>query len=152
MSIFRRETPAAASPAVAGGPAEASQKRRVTHIAAGTLIRGEVTGSTELLVEGQISGEVRVEAAVIVGAEGSVEGPVTAPVVRIGGRVTGNVQASDRVEVSPSGSLEGDVSAPRIVIAEGAFFKGSVEMKGEKKEKAAPSKGRAEAEADGRIT
>jgi cytoskeletal protein CcmA (bactofilin family) len=147
MSIFHRETPAAAPPAVAGGPPEVSQKRRLTHIAAGTVIRGEVTGSTELLVEGQVVGEVRVEAAVIVGAEGSVEGPVTAPVVRIGGRVAGNVQAADRVEVSPSGSLEGDVSAPRIVIAEGAFFKGSVEMKGDKGEKrAAPPKGRAEAE------
>ena len=55
--------------------------------------------------------------------------PRLAPVVRIGGRVIGDVTASDRVEVSPSGSLEGNISAPRIVIAEGAFFKGIVDMR-----------------------
>jgi len=52
--------------------------------------------------------------------------------VRISGRVTGNVAATDRVEVAASGILEGDIAAPRIVIAEGAFFKGRVEMRGEK--------------------
>jgi cytoskeletal protein CcmA (bactofilin family) len=90
-----------------------------------------VTGSTELLVEGELQGEVRVEATVTVGAEGFVEGPITAPVVRIGGRVMGSVTASERVEVSPSGSVEGDLAAPRVVIAEGAFFKGRVEMRGD---------------------
>ena len=60
-----------------------------------------------------------------------MEGPVSAPVVRISGRVTGNVAASDRVEVAASGILEGDIAAPRIVIAEGAFFKGRVEMRGD---------------------
>jgi cytoskeletal protein CcmA (bactofilin family) len=131
MSIFRREStlPAAAS----GGSPEpaAPQKRRLTHIASGTRIRGEVTGPTELLIEGQIEGEVRLDATVTVGADGAVLGPISAPVVRIGGRVAGNLTATDRVEVSPSGSVEGDISAPRIVIAEGAFFKGRVEMKGD---------------------
>ena len=63
------------------------------------------------------------------GPEGVVTGPIEAPVVRIGGRVIGDVAASDRVEVSPSGSLEGDITAPRVVIAEGAFFKGKVAMR-----------------------
>lgn len=132
MSIFRREnTP---SPASSGGPSEPpspAQKRRLTHIASGTRIRGEVTGPTELLIEGEIEGEIRLEATVTIGAEGAVQGPVSAPMVRVGGRVMGNVTASDRVEVAPSGSVEGDISAPRVVIAEGAFFKGRVEMRGE---------------------
>ena len=85
-----------------------------------------------MLVEGEIEGEVRVDATVTVGAEGVVTGPVAAPVVRIGGRVIGDVMASDRVEVSPSGSLEGNISAPRIIIAEGAFFKGIVDMRKDK--------------------
>ena len=87
--------------------------------------------------EGELRGEVRVGSAVTVGADGVVEGPITAPVVRVGGRVVGNVVATDRVEVSPSGSLEGDIAAPRVVIAEGAFFKGKVEMRGGVVDKAA---------------
>jgi cytoskeletal protein CcmA (bactofilin family) len=132
MSIFRRENNA--STAVSGAssePSSHSQRRGLTHIAPGTVLRGEVAGSTELLIEGEIQGQVRVGAAVTVGAEGAVEGPIAAPVVRIAGRVIGDVAATDRVEVTPSGSLEGDIRAPRVVVAEGAFFKGRVEMRGD---------------------
>jgi cytoskeletal protein CcmA (bactofilin family) len=133
MPIFRRENTFPPAPGAPAEPASAAQKRRLTHVAAGTRIRGEVSGPTELLIEGEIEGEIRLDAAVTVGAEGAVQGPITAPVVRVGGRVTGNVSASERVEVSPSGSVEVDISAPRVVIAEGAFFKGRVEMGGEGK-------------------
>lgn len=127
MPIFRRESSSSSSSASGGAaesPNSSPKQRRITHIAPGTRIRGEVTGPTELLVEGEVAGEIRVEEAVTVGADGVVNGPISAPVVRIGGRVVGNVHASDRVEISASGSLEGDVDAPRIAIAEGAFFKG----------------------------
>jgi cytoskeletal protein CcmA (bactofilin family) len=130
MSIFRRETPP-----VPGGASESPhppQRHRLTHVAAGTRLQGTVTGDADLLIDGEITGEVRIDAMVTVGAEGVVTGPVAAPVVRIGGRVVGDVTASDRVEVSPSGSLEGDVTAPRVVVAEGAFFKGKVAMRGER--------------------
>ena len=110
-----------------------TQQRRITHIAPGSRIQGQLSGPTELLVEGEIEGEIRVDATVMIGTEGVVQGPVTAHVVRIGGRVFGNVTASERIEVAPSGSVEGDVAAPRIVIAEGAFFKGRVEMMTEEK-------------------
>ncbi len=84
MPIFRRENP---TPASGGSPESSSpsQKRRITHVAPGTRLRGEVAGSTELLIDGEVEGEVRLDAAVTVGAEGSVTGPVTAPVVRIAG-------------------------------------------------------------------
>lgn len=147
MSLFGRRDNASSTPVSAGdsgrqdssAPAPSPsrpQQRRITHIAPGTRIRGEVTGPTELLVEGEIEGEIRVDAPVIVGGEGVVQGPITAQVVRIGGRVFGNVVASDRVEVAPSGTLEGDILSPRITIAEGAFFKGRVEMKGDKPDRA----------------
>jgi cytoskeletal protein CcmA (bactofilin family) len=145
MSIFGRRDNAGSAP---GGSQDTSlpssspapspsrpQQRRITHIAPGTRIKGEITGPTELLVEGEIEGEVRVEAPVMVGSEGVVQGPVSAQVVRVGGRVLGNVTATERVEVAPSGTLEGDILAPRVIIAEGAFFKGRVEMKSDKPEK-----------------
>ena len=130
VSIFHRGT--SPTPAPSGPSDSTGSRRQITHVAAGTLLRGAVTGSTELLVEGEIQGEVRVDAPVTIGAEGVVEGPVAAPIVRISGRVTGNVAATDRVEVAASGILEGDIAAPRIVIAEGAFFKGRVEMRGDR--------------------
>jgi cytoskeletal protein CcmA (bactofilin family) len=137
MSIFRRENAPmpSASPGSTSEVSTHAQKRRLTHIAPGTRVRGEVSGPTELLIEGEIEGEVRVDSAVIIGTDGVVTGPISAPTVRVGGRVVGNVQASDRVEVAPSGSLEGDIIAPRVVIAEGAFFKGRVEMKPDNKDK-----------------
>ena len=144
MSIFRRSDPVS-SPSTSGGSLDTSsssssssspaQRRRVTHIAPGTRIEGKLTGATELLVDGEVAGEIRVEAAVAIGTDGVVEGPITASVVRVGGRVAGNVQATERVEVSPSGSLEGDIAAPRVVISEGAFFKGRVEMRTDRGEK-----------------
>jgi len=135
MSMFRRKStesaPASSTPA-SEAPASSSQRRRITHVAPGTRIRGEVMGASELLVEGEIEWEVRVDSVVVVGAEGTVQGPIAAQVVRVGGRVSGSVAARERVEVSPSGSVEGDIAAPRVVIAEGAFFKGRIEMTGEK--------------------
>jgi cytoskeletal protein CcmA (bactofilin family) len=154
MSIFRREN-VPASPASSGGSSESShsQKRRLTHIAPGTRVEGTFTGPTELLVEGEIAGEVRVDALVMIGGDGVVEGPITAPVVRVGGRVAGDIRASDRVEVAASGILEGDISAPRVVIAEGAFFKGRVEMTGDKARERRPrsgGEGSAKAAAEGK--
>ncbi|HWM91745.1 MAG TPA: polymer-forming cytoskeletal protein [Thermoanaerobaculia bacterium] len=156
MSIFGRRDSKSPTSASSGGTSDATlgqapssskaQQRRITHIAPGSRVQGELTGPTELLIEGEVEGEIRVDATVMVGTEGVVHGPVSAHVVRIGGRVFGSVSALERVEVAPSGTLEGDVSAPRIVIAEGAFFKGRVEMKGdrpdkpEKMEKAAQEK------------
>ncbi len=153
MSIFGRRDNVSSTPASSGSsdtslspssPSRTQQRSRITHIAPGSHVEGLITGPTELLVEGEVDGEIRIDAPVIVGAEGVVQGPISAQVVRIGGRVIGNVAASDRIEVAPSGSLEGDVVAPRIVIAEGAYFKGKVEMKGEKAEETRRAKGAGE--------
>lgn len=114
----------------------------MTHVAAGSRVEGKLSGPTELLIEGEVHGEIQVESAVMVGSEGVVHGPISAQVVRVGGRVVGNVQATERVEVAPSGSLEGDIAAPRVIIAEGSFFKGRVEMRSEKDNKDRPSEPR----------
>jgi cytoskeletal protein CcmA (bactofilin family) len=135
MSIFRRET---ASESPAEPTSGSSPKRRLTHIAAGTRLQGEISGATEVLVDGEVAGEVRVGAPVVVGVDGVVEGPIAAPVVRVGGRVVGDVQATDRVEVLATGGLEGNISAPRVVISEGAFFKGRIEMTKAKEPPASP--------------
>jgi len=145
MSIFGRRENTGSAPVSPGGSqdhpsASRTQQGRITHIAPGSRIQGQLSGPTELLVEGEVEGEIRVDSTVMIGTEGVVHGPVAAHVVRIGGRVFGNVTATDRIEVAPSGSLEGDVAAPRIIIAEGAFFKGRVEMTGTDKPEGKPEK------------
>ena len=133
MAIFRRENEGAGLPSTPGvrePSGRGDARARVTLIAAGTRITGEVSGPTEVHVEGEVDGDVRVDGTVVVGAEGKVKGEIRARTVRVGGKVAGNLRGSERVEVLPSGSTEGDISAPRVVIAEGAFFKGKVEMGG----------------------
>ena len=144
MALFRRDSGSSSSaspvgssdftpsPTPASSSSTSAQRRRVTHIAAGSRVEGRLSGPTELLIEGEVHGEIRVESAVMVGTEGVVQGPISAQVVRVGGRVVGDVQAVDRVEVAPSGSLDGDISAPRVVIAEGAFFKGRIDMRSDR--------------------
>jgi len=154
MSIFRREgetaragssapAPVAGDPAPAPPPvAERDRKQPAavvsttpTHIAAGSKIVGQVHGTSDLVVDGELEGQVDVESSVSIGGEGRVKGNITARSVRIGGRVNGNVHGREKVEILPSGRLEGDVAAPRVVLAEGAFFKGKVEMTGGAKAK-----------------
>jgi len=100
----------------------------MTRIAEGTRIEGEITGSTELLVEGEVTGTLRIEARAVVGSSGVVRGEIEARSVMVAGEVYGDVRGRERVEVGASGRIEGDISAPRVTIAEGAFFKGKVEM------------------------
>lgn len=155
MALFRRDNPSASgssgassdlpspSPSASSSSSSSSsaQRRRVTHVAAGSRVEGTLSGPTELLIEGEVHGEIRVESAVMIGSEGVVVGPISAQVVRVGGRVVGDVQATERVEVAPSGSLEGDIAAPRVIIAEGSFFKGRVEMRSDRPEKNDKDKG-----------
>ncbi|HEV8241223.1 MAG TPA: polymer-forming cytoskeletal protein [Thermoanaerobaculia bacterium] len=144
MSIFRRETddprPAGAGPATTHTPPSPAPERRpnpasaaaagTTHIAPGAKITGQVNGNSDLVVDGELEGQVHLDSNVTIGAEGKVQGDIVAKSVRIGGRVVGNVQGLEKVEILPTGRLEGDVAAPRVVLAEGAFFKGKVEMTG----------------------
>lgn len=144
MSIFRRDPPGpqqAASPVerrtVDRRPGGSPRERSTTLIAAGTRLTGEITGSAGLQVEGDFRGTIRLDSEVVIGPGGRGEGQISARVVRIGGRMQGDVEGIELVEITPSGALEGNISAARVVIAEGAFFKGQVEMPG----KGDPSRG-----------
>jgi len=138
MAMFRREDEPRPQPPGSApyAPAAPAGERRpstgaATHIAPGAKVTGQVEGTCDLLVDGELEGQVRLDSHVTVGADGRVRGDIHARTVRIGGRVVGNVHGDEKVEILPTGRLEGDVSAPRVVLAEGAFFKGKVEMTGQ---------------------
>ncbi len=101
-----------------------------TVIAKGTSIEGVITGSSDLIIEGNLEGEVKIDASFRVEEGGKAKATVFAKIIVIAGDVQGNMTATDKVEVLASGRLEGDVVAPRVALAEGAFFKGRVEMSG----------------------
>jgi cytoskeletal protein CcmA (bactofilin family) len=134
MALFGREQqpPAKSVNAPAPAPAPSSASKTATLVAPGTKIVGKISGSAEVMIDGELEGELRVDGGAVIGTGGTVRGEIAARTVRVGGKVFGNIRGGERVEVLASGALEGDVSAPRVVIAEGAFFKGKVEMTGGK--------------------
>jgi cytoskeletal protein CcmA (bactofilin family) len=144
-SFFQREQePAPKAPAPSPAPPPAAQKasrgggRESTRIARGSTVVGEISGTAELVIEGRVEGQIELDNRVVVGARGEVEGRIVGAAVEVAGKVVGNVFGKDRVQVLESGRLEGDVTSPRVVIAEGAFFKGKVEMSSGSAAKTAP--------------
>ncbi len=142
MSIFRRDAPTNAPQSPAATPrSEPRQPRpsaspeKATVIAGGTRVQGEITGRADLTIDGRVEGKIVLEMDVTVRDGGRVNGTIQARSVRIGGKVVGDVKGVEMVEITTSGSLEGNVSAARVIIAEGAFFKGQVEMTGDRSAK-----------------
>jgi cytoskeletal protein CcmA (bactofilin family) len=122
------------APASAGAPAprvEASQNRERDNVNIGksVVIKGELNGSEDLTIEGQVEGKIELRDHVLtIGANGRIKAAVFAKSVIVLGEVTGNVTATDKVDIRDNGSVDGDIVAPRVAIAEGAHFRGSVDM------------------------
>ena len=101
----------------------------VAHIGKSVVIRGELSGSEDLYIDGQVEGTIELrEHNLTVGPNGRVNANVNAKEVIVQGAVKGNIRAVDRVEIRKSGSVAGDLVAARIVIEDGAFFKGSIDI------------------------
>jgi cytoskeletal protein CcmA (bactofilin family) len=99
-----------------------------TVIGSTITIEGEISGDEALVVQGAIKGRIAVSEAVFVENSASVEADVEAEEVEIGGVLTGNVSARARVEIKAEGKMVGDIKSPRILIADGALFKGNIDM------------------------
>ncbi|MCA9620276.1 MAG: polymer-forming cytoskeletal protein [Myxococcales bacterium] len=99
-----------------------------TVIGPGITIEGEVTSEDEVVIAGVLKGKLEVEGPVSIESDGTVEADIGAHSVSIGGSVKGNVTATERVDLLSGGRLVGDVKAARLTIADGASFKGNVDM------------------------
>ena len=94
------------------------------------VIKGEVTGSESLYIDGRVEGSINLPGnRVTVGRNGIVSANINAREVVVLGKVKGNLTASDRVDIRNEGSLTGDVVAQRISIEDGAFFKGGIDIR-----------------------
>ena len=101
-----------------------------TIIGSNMTIQGDITGSEPLIIEGVVRGTVAVKSAVTVTQDGHVEADVDSQSIEIAGTVQGNVSAVDKIDIKAGGRLVGDVRAPRVLIADGAAFKGNINMQG----------------------
>lgn len=93
------------------------------------VINGELSGSENLTIDGQVEGKIDLREHVLtVGSNGRIKAQVTAKSIVVLGHVTGNLTATERVDIRESGSVEGDIVAPRVAIADGSHFRGSIDM------------------------
>jgi len=106
-----------------------SFERDIVNIGKSIVIKGELNGSEDLTIEGQVEGTIQLADHVLtIGPNGRIKAQVFAKAVIVLGEVNGNVTATDKVDIRDNGSVDGDISSPRVAIAEGAHFRGSVDM------------------------
>ena len=93
------------------------------------VVKGELSGSEDLTVEGQVEGKIALKQHVLtVGVHGRIRAQVFAKSVVVLGEVIGNIEATEKVTIRNEGTVEGDIKAPRVAIAEGAKFRGGIDM------------------------
>ena len=135
--------PGSGSPAPSGAPSTAESRtppsttnepvrgmeRTAVNIGKSVVIKGELNGSEDLTIEGQVEGKIELRQNVLtIGPNGRIKAQVFAKSVIVLGEVTGNVTATEKVDIRDNGSVDGDIAAPRVAIAEGAHFRGSIDM------------------------
>jgi cytoskeletal protein CcmA (bactofilin family) len=119
-------TAAAPRPAADARP---SLGRDTVNIGKSVVIKGELNGSEDLTIEGQVEGKIELRQHVLtIGPNGKIKAQIFAKSAIILGEVHGNVTATEKVDIRDNGSVDGDIAAPRVAIAEGAHFRGSIDM------------------------
>jgi cytoskeletal protein CcmA (bactofilin family) len=115
-------------------------ERDVVNIGKSVVIKGELNGSEDLTIEGHVEGKIELKDHVLtIGPNGKIKAAVFAKAVIVLGEVNGNVTATEKVDIRDGGSVDGDIVSPRVAIAEGAHFRGSVDMQRKGAQPAQPS-------------
>ena len=102
---------------------------KLVNIGQSIQIKGELTGNEDLTIEGKVDGQIKLkDHHLTIGANGRIAAEIQAKTVMVVGEVIGNITADDKVEIAATGSMKGDIVAPRVVLADGARFKGAIDM------------------------
>ena len=105
------------------------QEKTIVNIGKSVIIKGELSGSEDLTIEGQVEGKIELRQNVLtIGPNAKIKAQVLARAVVVEGSVQGNISTSEKIEIRDKGSVEGDLSSPRVAIADGAHFRGSIDM------------------------
>ena len=103
--------------------------QKVINLGKTIQIKGELTGSEDLTIEGKLEGKILLPGHnLTIGENGDIRADIQAKAVVVAGKLVGNTTAEDRVEVAVGGAVSGNISAPRVVLADGCRFQGSVDM------------------------
>ena len=104
-------------------------RTEVAHIGKSVVIKGELSGSEDLFLDGEVEGSIELrEQSLTVGPNGRIRANINAKEVVIHGKVDGNISGTDRVELRKSAVLVGDIVTQRIIIEDGAYFKGGIDI------------------------
>lgn len=108
----------------------ATSSAGVATIGQSVVVKGELAGSEDLIIEGKVEGKIDMRQNMLtVGRGGRVAAEIAAKAVVVLGRVDGNITATERTDIRENGAVDGDITSPRVSIAEGAHFRGSIDMK-----------------------
>ncbi len=117
-------------------------EKDIVNIGKSVVIKGELSGSEDLTIEGHVEGKIELrEHLLTIGPHGKIKAEIFAKAVVVLGEVVGNILATEKVDIRENGSVDGDIISPRVAIAEGAHFRGSVDM--QRKAQPAPAAGAA---------
>lgn len=117
------------SPAPAPKPVPTSGAKAQSQIGKSLIVKGDIEGKEDLVIDGQVEGKIALpDNNLTIGPNGTVKADVDALNITVIGRLMGNVRAAERIEIRKTGSLEADLSTARIVIEDGAEFRGSIDI------------------------
>lgn len=130
VSPVQEVTPVASSAIPRPSEPERSAPRTAqAHIGKSVVVKGEISGNEDLYVDGEVHGSIELrDHGLTVGPNGKVDANVTAREIVVHGTLNGNVQAADKIEIRKTGSILGDLTTARIIIEDGAYFKGSIDI------------------------
>ena len=120
----------------------------VAHIGKSVLVKGELSGSEDLFLDGEVEGSIELrDHSLVVGPHGRVRAHINARDVVVHGKVDGNIKGTERVELKKSAVLTGDIFTQRIIIEDGAFFKCAIDIQKEGAKEAAKAAAKRDAAA-----
>jgi cytoskeletal protein CcmA (bactofilin family) len=111
---------------------ETPKTAEFAHIGKSVIIKGELSGSEDLYVDGQVEGSIELSGnRLIIGPHGQVRANVNAKGIIVQGKMEGNIRTTERAELTKSAIVTGDIATQRVAIEEGAYFKGKVDIQRE---------------------
>ncbi len=121
-------------------PSPVEQLRERAIIGSSILIKGEISGEEDLVVQGQVEGRIELrQHNVTVGKNGRVKADIWGKIISVEGEVFGNIFGEEKIVIRSSGVLHGNITAPRVTLEDGSKFKGSIDMDSRQVEKPAPA-------------
>jgi cytoskeletal protein CcmA (bactofilin family) len=128
MALFSKEEKPAPPPPRPAPRSDAAAMPGGTFFGPDVIVDGTISGREAVVIEGTVRGKIQLASELRIGTAARVEATVHASSVMVEGRLTGDVSADDRVELVASAVVDGNLKAPKIIVAEGAKFRGSVDM------------------------